>query len=42
MRVINTVPVNTYSVETLEWLKLPKVLNGRYLKKYYTSVWQEA
>jgi hypothetical protein len=40
--VIGIVPGNAYFVETLEGRKLPKALNGRYLKGYYPSVWQEA
>jgi hypothetical protein len=32
---------NAYLVETLEGKVLPKVLNGKYLKKYYASIWQE-
>jgi hypothetical protein len=32
--IVGIVPGNTYFVETLEGYKLPKTLNGRYLKKY--------
>jgi hypothetical protein len=31
---------NTYFVELLKGDKLPKALNGKYLKKYFPSVWQ--
>ena len=33
---------NSYMVETLQGERLPRALNGRYLKKYYPSVWQDA
>jgi hypothetical protein len=33
---------NSYMVESLEGMRLPRPLNGRYLKKYYPSVWQDA
>jgi hypothetical protein len=39
-RVVSVVPGNSYFVETLEGRKLNKALNGKYLKKYYPSVWQ--
>ena len=41
-RVANIIFKDSYMVETLNGEKLPKALNGRYLKKYYPSVWQEA
>jgi hypothetical protein len=31
---------NVYFVENLEGRELPKSLNGKYLKRYYPSVWQ--
>jgi hypothetical protein len=40
--VSNMVPGNAYFVKTLEGQELPKALNGKYLKKYYPSMWQEA
>ena len=33
---------NSYIVETLQGDRLSRALNGRYLKKYYPSVWQDA
>jgi hypothetical protein len=39
--VTSIVTGKTYFVETLEGRELPKALNGKYLKKYYPSVWQE-
>jgi ribonuclease HI len=41
-RVSRIVPGNLYFVETLEGKELLRALNGRYLKKYFSSVWQEA
>ena len=32
---------NSYMVETMQGEHLPRALNGRYLKKYYPSVWQD-
>jgi hypothetical protein len=40
--VVRIVLGNTYFVESLEGKVLPKALNGKYLKKYYPSVWQKA
>jgi len=33
---------NSYMVETLHGFQLPRGLNGRCLKKYYPSIWQDA
>ena len=33
---------NTYMLETLKGECFKKAFNGRYLKKYFPSVWQEA
>jgi hypothetical protein len=33
-------PVNAYFVRTLEGQELAKALNGKYLKRYYPSIWQ--
>jgi hypothetical protein len=41
-RVIGTVPGGSYFVENLEGEKMSKDLNGKYLKKYYTSIWEGA
>jgi hypothetical protein len=40
-RVIQVVPSNGYFVEDLEGHLLLKDLNGRYLKSYYPSMWQD-
>jgi hypothetical protein len=39
-RAVGIVPGNSYFVETLDGVKLAKALNGKYLKKFYPSVWQ--
>jgi hypothetical protein len=39
-KVVGIAPGNVYFVETLEGQRLGKALNGKYLKKYYPSVWQ--
>jgi hypothetical protein len=36
------VPGNAYFIKMLEGHELPKAMNGKYLKKYYPSMWQEA
>ena len=41
-KVIEIVPGNSYVVQNLQGDRLPKALNGKYLKKYYPSVWQDA
>jgi hypothetical protein len=40
-RVIRVVLNNAYFVEDLEGHSLPKTLNGKYLKHYYPSMWQD-
>ena len=39
-KVVGIVHGNAYFVEDLQGKKLSKALNGKYLKKYYPSVWQ--
>jgi hypothetical protein len=41
-KVVDIVPGNSYFIEMLEGRKLPKALNGKYLKRYFPSVWQDA
>ena len=36
------VPGNVYILETLEGEEFSRALNGKYLKKYYPSVWVDA
>jgi hypothetical protein len=40
-RVIRVVPGNAYFMEDLEGHSLSKDLNGKYLKHYYPSMWQD-
>jgi hypothetical protein len=40
-RVIRVVLSNAYFVEDIEGHSLPKALNGKYLKHYYPSMWQD-
>jgi hypothetical protein len=40
-KVVGIAPGNAYFVETLEGRKLVKAFNGKYLKIYFPSVWQE-
>jgi hypothetical protein len=35
------VPGNAYILETLEGEKFAKALNGKYLQKYYPSIWTD-
>jgi hypothetical protein len=39
---MRVVPENAYFVKDLELFALPKALNGKYLKKYHPSIWQES
>ena len=38
-KIVKVIFENSYMVETLQGERLPRALNGRYLKKYYPSVW---
>jgi hypothetical protein len=40
-RVIHAMPSNAYIMEDLEGHSLSKALNGKYLKRYYPSMWQD-
>jgi hypothetical protein len=40
-RLIRVVPGNAYFMEDLEGHSLSKALNGKYLKHYYPSMWQD-
>jgi hypothetical protein len=31
-----------YMVQSIQWITLSRALNGKYLKKYYPSIWQDA
>jgi hypothetical protein len=41
-KIARVVPGNSYLVESLQGTLLPHALNGKYLKKFHPSVWQEA
>ena len=41
-RIVKVIFGNSYMMETLQGDRLPRAINGRYLKKYYPSVWQDA
>nr|CAE04993.2 OSJNBb0093G06.1 [Oryza sativa Japonica Group] len=41
-RVCGIVRGNTYFLETLQGEHLQRAINGKYLKKYFPSVWQDA
>jgi hypothetical protein len=40
--IVKLITGNSYMLKTLWGEHLPRALNGRYLKKYYPSVWQDA
>ena len=40
--IIKVIFGNSYMVETMQGERLPRFLNGRYLKKYYPSMCQDA
>ena len=41
-KIIMVISGNSYMMETVQGERLPRAINGRYLKKYYPSVWQSA
>ena len=41
-RISRSAPGNAYILETLEGVEFPRALNGKYLKKYYPSIWVDA
>ena len=41
-KIIKVISGNSYMMETVQGEHLPRAINGRYLKKYYPSVWQSA
>jgi hypothetical protein len=40
--VMRVIPGNAYFIESLKGEASPKVINGKYLKRFYPSVWQGA
>jgi hypothetical protein len=41
-RIGEVIPANSYMVQSIQGTSLPRALNGKYLKKYYPSVCQDA
>jgi hypothetical protein len=41
-RIEEVIPKNSYMVQSIQGTSLPRALNGKYLKMYYPSVWQDA
>ena len=41
-RIIKVIFGYSYMMQTLQGDRVPRAINGRYLKKYYPSVWQDA
>jgi hypothetical protein len=40
-RIEKVILGNSYIVHSVQGTSLPRALNGKYLKKYYPSVWQD-
>ena len=41
-KVVKAIFGNSYMMETLQGDRLPRAINGKYLKKLYPNVWQDA
>jgi hypothetical protein len=41
-RIEEVILRNSYMVQSVQGTSPPRVLNGKYLKKYYPFVWQDA
>jgi hypothetical protein len=41
-RIEEVIPGNSYIFQSIQGTTLPRVLNEKYLKRYYPSVWQDA
>jgi hypothetical protein len=41
-RIEEVILENSYMVQSVQGTSLPRVLNIKYLKRYYLSVWQDA
>jgi hypothetical protein len=41
-RITQVIAGNAYMLQTLQGEDLPKTLNGRFLKQYHFSMWQDA
>jgi hypothetical protein len=42
IQVKQVISGNAYLLQTLQGKGLPKALNGRFLKQYHPSMWQDA
>jgi hypothetical protein len=40
-RIEKVILGNSYMVQSKQGTSLPRALNGKYLKKYYPSIWQD-
>jgi len=41
-RISRSTPCNAYILQTLKGVEFPRALNGKYLKRYYPSIWIDA
>jgi hypothetical protein len=41
-RIKEVVLGNSYMVQSIHRTSLPRAINGKYMKKYYPSIWQDA
>jgi hypothetical protein len=41
-RIKEVILKNSYMVHNVKGTLLPRAINGKYLKKYYPSIWQDA
>jgi hypothetical protein len=41
-RIKEVFPENSYMIQIIQRTLLPRALNGKYLKKYHPSIWQDA
>jgi hypothetical protein len=41
-RIEEVILKNSYMIQSVQGTSLPRALNEKYLKKYYTRVWQDA
>ena len=41
-KIVKVISGNSYMRETVQGGRLPRAINGRYLIRYYPSVWQSA
>jgi hypothetical protein len=41
-RIEEVIPKNSYMIHSIQGTSLPKTLNGKYFKKYYSIIWKDA